>query len=132
MKSKLEERNKFLTIAMGKCWHENYSHEEPTFEDRYDKYICISCGKKTSYSPHFPKINFSTWEGLGILLKWSRNQSWWNQFAGNNGEKVFIFEDNIDPDIFANKLFSWARRWFPSVLEDAAWLEDYLFTFPIE
>ena len=26
------ERDKFLTEAMGNCWHDEYDHEEPTFQ----------------------------------------------------------------------------------------------------
>ena len=116
-----ELRDEFLTEAMGKCWHNEYKHLDPTFEDRYDIYVCTNCNKASAYSPSLPRYNFSTWNYFGILYEWARNQKWWNQFAGNNlgkwsfnGKKVFIYEDNINPDIFSNILYEWGLVWFES------------------
>jgi hypothetical protein len=83
------------------------------------------------------ECDFSGWEGFGKLWEWARKQKWWNQFAGNHlgmwsfdGKKIYIYEDNVEPDIFADNLFEWGRSWFSTVLEDASWMENYLFTFP--
>lgn len=116
-----ELRDKFLTEAMGKCWHEKYEHFESTFEDRYDKYKCKQCHRESSYTPHLPRMNFSTWKDFGNLYEWARKQSWWNQFAGNNlgtwsqnGKVVFIQENFIQPDKFSDALYEWGIHWFDS------------------
>jgi hypothetical protein len=114
-------RDKFLTESMGLCWHDNYKHKGPTFKDRYDKYICNQCGIECAYSPHFPRIDFSTWKGLGKLWEWANEQTWWNQFAGNNighwtfdGKKVFVHEYFITPNNFSDALYEWGIVWFES------------------
>ena len=58
LNSKLDDSiNKFLTEAMGEL------KENPYTRDLY-------------------WIDFSTWEGFGILLSWAKKQTWWYSFIG--------------------------------------------------
>lgn len=61
------ERDKFLTEAMGECWHDSFTRHEETFDNRYVSYTCDKCGIESSYAPSFPHIEFNEWWGFGKL-----------------------------------------------------------------
>ena len=94
----MEEINKFLTEAMGECWHAHTSVIEGTWGVKCDK-----CGIIVT-----PKLNndFLTWEGFGKLWQWGIDQEWWDTFMLNNGRcndtfEMFINENLIEPEAFA-------------------------------
>lgn len=106
-----EERDKFLTEAIGECWH----HEGETVADAkhyVDFYICSKCHKTWKY-----RVDFSTWKGLGKLWPWAQKQEWWKTFiyegythpSKNVGSEVqmTIF---IDPDRFANAVYEFLKE----------------------
>lgn len=74
------ERNKFLTEAMGECWHEWYVSRE--FLDEFGHGTtqnCSKCWKRKSIRTE--NVKFSTWEGFGKLWEWSQKQEWWKEFC---------------------------------------------------
>ena len=122
-------RDKFLTEAMGECYHKEYTRKP--YHDNTMIAIC-KCGDYSepfqlsgfgsTNNPIFSQYyNFSTWEGFGVLWKWVWTQRWYYDFKSycngtymegfmeqeeaNNWEEQFI-----DPDVFANKLYMFLKR----------------------
>lgn len=111
-------RDKYLTEAMGLCWHE-YNE---------DKWGCFKCGVNAymikghwlgTPKGHsiFKPINpdFSTWQGFGTLWEFAIKQEWWFQFKVRNNHipnhKLYGFNlDLINPDKFADALFSFLKE----------------------
>lgn len=76
------ERNKFLTEAMGECWHDMVYNQ---FGDRYSKlYRCTKCSHQDNSITL--DNDFSTWEGFGKLWEWSQKQEWWTEFVRKYGK----------------------------------------------
>jgi hypothetical protein len=99
------ERDKFLTEAMGECWHEWYWFN-------YHKHKCKNCNIDAVYNNYSQleiatkNINFSTWEGFGKLCEWSEVQEWWETFVYRNLPTDHSF---VKPDKFANKIYSYLK-----------------------
>lgn len=99
------ERDKFLTKAMGKCWHE-WEH--------FRGWRCPKCGSlsdnKESERPLNP--NFSTWEGFGKLWSWMSSQEWKDEFMDNHVfldssvQHDYMFEF-INPNKFADAVYTY-------------------------
>ena len=99
------ERDKFLTEAMGECWHEKvHGNTGPLIWSK------CSCGANLVCRDCNP--NFSTWTSFGKLWEWAIDQEWWNKFefseyAGHNRNDEFgatlkdILQGLINPDRFA-------------------------------
>lgn len=97
------ERNKFLTEAMGECWHE--VSQRPY---GYYLFVCKKCG--TQSTRDF-SICFSTWEGFGKLWEWAKKQDWWSYFSVCRiGYYGGINQDFIHPDNFADALYSFLKE----------------------
>lgn len=79
-----EERNQFLTRAMGECWHEGQAYRGYT-----GPIDCTVCGKEW-----YPDSNndFTTPDGFFKLWNWSKKQKWWNSFWR------YTFNDPLDAD----------------------------------
>ena len=118
-----EEINKYLTEAMGECWHE-YKSGECT---------CIKCGMfpesgttalvgtpENSVKHHILKRpNFFTWQGFGKLWEWATKQKWWKKFeqlkfeyltvdckyCGRGNIKLTL----INPTNFANAIYEFLQ-----------------------
>lgn len=87
------ERDKFLTEAMGECWHDCYN------------YLCIHCEKMFPDSNN----NFSTWEGFGKLWKWSKKQEWfWRGVMRRIDHQVR--EEFVNPDTFADVIYNYLKE----------------------
>lgn len=69
--------DKTLTKAIGRCYHE-WIHADGWLS-KGDQ--CTLC---TQYRDEVisERVDFSTWEGFGILLEWAKKQSWWYTFIG--------------------------------------------------
>jgi len=110
-----QDRDKFLTEAMGECWHNEYRQIGQTFEDRYETFVCLSCNKASAYSPSLPRNNFSTWEGFGKLWEWAVKQEWWHNFQlhylkGTFGVSPDFFRKRlINPDKLANAIYEFIQ-----------------------
>jgi hypothetical protein len=104
----MSNRDKYLTEAMGECWH--------TITN--DNYCCPLCGELFNCPKGFDPeehINFSTWEGFGKLWEFCQKQEWWenfrvfNHYQDENGEymesRYDINESLVNPDRFADTVY---------------------------
>jgi hypothetical protein len=109
------ERDKFLTEAMGECWHEWEGHHS-------DYKCCMHCGKDGGYPEGYRirlrNSDFSTWEGFGKLWEWSQKQEWWFRFwyyssaFDHSGVEVAFPRDAciIKPDRFASIIYRFLKE----------------------
>ena len=114
----MSERDKFLTEAMGECWHEWEGHVS-------DYKRCMKCHKDGGYPEGFRvrliNNNFSIWEGFGKLWEFCQKQEWWNDFClhhkDSDNMKVaivvmssnYLHEDIINPDRFADAVYEYLK-----------------------
>lgn len=105
-----EMRNRFLTEAMGKCWH--LIGESASGSGFYE----CRCGKVfalNEYASCNDENDFSTWEGFGKLWEWAQEQEWWRAFAlsfGNVHYDWLFRQDTIHPDRFADALYEFLKE----------------------
>lgn len=112
----MSERDKYLTEAMGECWHEWKSHRRHM--SGLSTHIvkeCLKCDA-VSYDEH--KIcnnNFSTPEGFFKLWNWAIEQEWWDNankysihgFADHMYDNADGAYDWINPDNLANAIYEY-------------------------
>ncbi|MCK5236498.1 MAG: hypothetical protein KAR06_05870 [Deltaproteobacteria bacterium] len=103
----MDEQNKFLTEAMGFCYH-----VWELKENFIDGHECIHCKK---YWPMMPAtqidgINFSTWVGFGKLWNWAIEQNWWDEFIMRPFSQAHIIENLINPERFANAVYEFLKE----------------------
>lgn len=102
-----EERDKFLTEQMDKCWHEELY--------RYDSFTkrCKVCDKD---SRSCTRINFSTPDGFFKLWNWAKEQEWWEdwkeskEYRNLDGAYIINMEFFIHPDRFANAIYEFLKE----------------------
>ena len=116
----MEERDKYLSEAMGECWHE-FTLDDPHLKPVDGSYGICKCGYRINYL-HFHKHlkynpNFSTWDRFGKLWEWANRQKWWKMFLcfgvyGDymNGVQNLIETENINPDIFADAIYNYLKE----------------------
>lgn len=102
------ERDKFLTEAMGECWHiyKRTAKGKP--------WICWKCGqmKARDKTPKFANY-FSTWEGFGKLWEWSLSQSWFEEFKYDvykYSTYNTIHQNIICPNNLADSLYEFLKK----------------------
>jgi len=115
-------RDKFLTEAMGECWHAMLKEEGTESWDEYSAndtctFKCSKCGHYEADVQfiQYPRDNpmgwmfdgythFSTWEGFGKLWEWSTQQEWWYLWEA---DYVNIFGTlwAVHPDRFADAVY---------------------------
>ena len=101
------ERDRFLTEAMGECWHE----EDDAFPNRY---VCIHC--KRSWPFGIPINNFPAWTGFGKLWEWAKEQDWWERFTNYNFVAFYSHDSRgidlqlIHPDRFADAVYTFLKE----------------------
>lgn len=92
------ERDRYLTEAMGECWHE-INNQQLLFSQRF----CTKCGENRPAK----NIDFSTWQGLGKLLPFADEKIGF--------EHIMIIFNNCWPfddgfcDRFANALYEFLK-----------------------
>ena len=97
----MEERNKYLTEAMGDCWH------KWGMPDRFTVH-CTKCKMNIGRNMNMPtKNNFSSWEGFGKLFGWASKQDWWEE--PHNDYYEVLPDKYIDPDKFANAIYRFLK-----------------------
>ena len=104
------ERDKFLTEAMGECWHEwkwipgdgrsckncdidLYGRDNPTYSQIVE-------------TPENP--DFSTWVGFGKLWEWAIDQEWFHLFLMVDNKSGPV--DVIHPDRFATAVYEYLKE----------------------
>ena len=75
-----EDDAKYLTLAIGECWHE--------FGSRYHPDCCVHCGNWLGRELPDRHL-FNTWEEFGLVWEWSQTQKWWPKFVSQNGDYQF-------------------------------------------
>lgn len=105
-------RDKFLTEAMGECWHEGV---HPLL-----KSTCTKCGAEFTQTIQIIHRNFSTWRDFGYLWDWANNQEWWqyefyenekHSFKTNTcNDTIWSFDITlINPDKFADAVYEYLK-----------------------
>ena len=102
------ERDKFLTEAMGECWHEG--------ENNYGEIVCQRCHRLVMEED---RLDFSTWTGFGKLWEWAQEQDWYVKFVFDQlcsgyhpypTSKMDIPDKFIHPDHFAGALYKFLKE----------------------
>jgi hypothetical protein len=100
------ERDKFLTEAMGECWHiVNYGRCE-----KCNKVIHRDRDEIDDYSLN---LHFSSWDGFGKLIGFINHNTDMRDFISeyfDNGDGNWPFNwvaRKINPDKFANALYEY-------------------------
>lgn len=103
------ERDKFLTEAMGECWHEGWQPDEDA-----TLYYCSNCS--TYYSQQAideQRSLFSTWAGFGRLWTFAHQQEWWADFVNRLIDKELTKAFPacfIHPDRFADAVYEFLSK----------------------
>lgn len=106
----MKDRDKFLTEAMGECWH-SWSYSDRRCLKCNLSYTIIHVGFHIA-----PKdggyIDFSTWEGFGKLWAWAIGQKWWDNFRWDIAKSPphWIPQKIINPDNFANAIYGFLKE----------------------
>jgi len=100
-----EARDKFLTEAMGECWHEWGSYNSAV-HTRF-------CNKCFADKRHGINTDFSTPDGFFKLWNWAQKQEWWLESADwlNGGlNTMHVYEYLINPNRFAAMVYNYLRE----------------------
>ena len=110
----MSERNKYITEAMGECWHDYF------WQDAYPEcfYECILCSDQvfgqTMNPSNNSNLNFSTPEGFFKLWNWAIEQEWWWKFRNSilTGDAFDYqnIEHIINPDNLANAIEKYLKE----------------------
>lgn len=100
------ERDKFLTEAMGECWHEVLRPMDTIPH-------CKKCGIRLFLDTQ-DNSDFSTWPGFGKLWEWAMQQEWfpeWIGWAKGPGYAIAYLDiDLLHPDRFADALYNFLKE----------------------
>ena len=103
-----EEINKYLTEAMGLCWHRLFPSAGKTVSCPCDNNR-KSMARIVFYTDH-KNNDFSTWEGFGKLFEWAKEQRWWIDFILQQNPGVTNFCELLTPEKFATKLYNFLKE----------------------
>lgn len=107
----MSERDKFLTEAMGLCWHETEKIMVSDGDDEpsYFEYLCKHCH---TCNPNMERINFASWSGFGLLWEWARKQEWFPQFIFSKTHSDYdeIRIEFINPSRFADAVYEFLKE----------------------
>lgn len=117
------ERDKFLTEAMGECWHEPAKPPKCIPEIRLGVMPrCGKCGTALySLSTPFKKNewpSYDAWEDFGKLWEWAQKQEWFTDFIAlyhksiphRMHEETVWINKLFHPDRFANALYNFLKE----------------------
>lgn len=107
-------RDKYLTKAMGECWHVLDCCPEKDSDGI--TYHCELCNADFSFS--WDKVgsslkfnnDFSTWEGFGKLWEFCQKQEWWENLGNYLDSRTDVPESLVHPDRFADAVFSYLKE----------------------
>jgi hypothetical protein len=98
------ERDRFLTEAIGECWHEKVDR----FIGNQNFYICSKCDiPHHVLQGHGLHPNYSAWNGFGKLWDWCLKQEWWDTFVYNN---LPVDHSYVNPDKFSDILYKYLKE----------------------
>ena len=119
----MSERDKFLTEAMGECWHD-WIQKTRLGSGRC---ICQVEGHYMAYENFVfhaeMNLDFSTPEGFFKLWNWAKEQEWWTIFRKSQIHRKIVKHDRgekdiwglipaelINPDTFANAIYNYLKE----------------------
>lgn len=111
-------RDKFLTEAMGECWHEPYP------ETGYTCKKCDESGYLNRLHCEELRLDLSTWQGFGKLWEWAQQQEWWDKFLFEQESSYlsdslgypetyamrWMGENLVNPDRFADAVYEYLKE----------------------
>lgn len=108
------DRDKRIAEALGLCWH-NIQYEE----DPHYIFICTDCGETFEDDENLLP-NFSTFDGMGLILQKGPEKEWWQWFIVNKVgrvhglmlKKTYFIEVYYlqDPDKLADELYQFLKE----------------------
>jgi hypothetical protein len=101
------ERDKFLTEAMGECWHEWVETN-----DEWGELYCSKCNTMMSDCLKFVDTfhKYSEWDGFGKLITWVRQQEWYERFHVETNGSIESWRNYlIDPDELACAVYVYLK-----------------------
>ena len=119
-----QERDKVIAEALGLCWHNIYDRMSAltNTDTGVTKVFCDVCEQWVEP----PNPNFSTFDGMGLILQKGPKREWWYRFLQHledKGYATFISSPNgtnciwylsvwmvKDPDHLANKLYTFLKE----------------------
>ena len=118
------ERDRFLTEAMGECWHKT-SNTEP-YHSGCVVHIC-KCGQREledsrafyNPGPNWVRQKYDDWQSFGKLWEWAQKQEWWSSFVAkktpSNMRPMCGFGQPqldlyIHPDRFADAIYTFLKE----------------------
>ena len=96
-----EERDRFLTEAMGACWHA-YDLEKPMMTYSLIGYVCERCNNFI-----LANNDFSTAEDFAKLWKWTAAQEFLGDFTARSGS--LLADGSMSRDEVADALYALLR-----------------------
>jgi hypothetical protein len=101
-----DERNRFLTLAMGECWH--------SFELGCPVYTCKGGGFICGLCRDFVVANndFATEEDFSKLWSWIQTVPELREWASESGEALLL-SDHAGRRAFADRVYEFLRRHQP-------------------
>lgn len=97
----MSKRDKYLTRALGMCWHEPVT----VVGDGYNYYVCKHCGATPLWQPDaFIQPHFSEWKWFHLLHDWVIKDPRFTDMFLKSNYNPYSFP-SISPDIFANCVY---------------------------
>lgn len=111
------EQAKFLTEAMGDCWHE-WSDDPKHFNmfgDRiWEEWYCLKCKFHHSVLAYpINNFDYASSEGFFVLWNWAKAQDWFEEFCfpTNSWGRILDFDiELIHPDAFADAVYQFLEK----------------------
>ena len=98
------ERDKYLTEAMGECWH------------LFNLCTCVKCRMPLGFPFITSNNDFSTWEGFGKLFEFCQKQEWWESFIFSNWRTTLSLHEYIgewiNPDRFSDAIYDFLQEFY--------------------
>lgn len=105
-----EEINKYLTEAMGECWHEWQAISKPVHGYRY---CCTKCEKMVDKKLQ-NLTNGNLWIAFGITWGWATKQEWWGKFTStftiDGIQTPWIPKGIINPTNFTKAIYEFLKE----------------------
>lgn len=106
-----DELNKYLTEAIGECWHDwEIIENTPPFR----KYRCDKCETERINPESYN--DFLKWGGFGKLWEWVINQEWWHEFLHEQWKDNISYVQSewfthlVDPSTFAKAIADFLQK----------------------
>jgi hypothetical protein len=96
------ERDKYLTLAMGHCFHER--------DDGLCAFRCRHCHAGNLSDGVPSNVRFDAWTGFGVLWPWAQKQDWFFDFKfwySNKNTQYAMIHALVDPNALADGIWDY-------------------------